>query len=282
MKRIVRITKNVSIISLITLIMLEFLLWNIDPLGVMTERYWIEFVNKYRYEHPTGYAIQPGEYQIRGNTVTIDSAGNRQLPARYSNCTIAFIGDSFTFGWGVSDNEAFPHLIAEMRPEVQFINTAKPGYNAVNLQRSFEHWSADAYIYTGNYNDLVHNTAYPNASYMPQIEHLALRAYSSFMHRQQRQKNDVPTQTEKKRYDKMLSTIESMDNVLVAFTDQHTAQVASRRLNGIIIMPDVTTISIADGHPDVAGHEIYAQKFLPQVDQLISENCQRDNTNYSR
>jgi hypothetical protein len=41
---------------------------------------------------------------------------------------VAVIGCSFTYGWGVDDDQAYPALAARKRRELRFVNLASPGY----------------------------------------------------------------------------------------------------------------------------------------------------------
>ena len=79
-------------------------------------------------------------------SVQIDALGRRATPAGQPSCSqIWVIGDSFPFGWGVSDGEAYPSLLGEAmrdlegcRPSVS--NLGVPGYHlGQSLQRAERH-----------------------------------------------------------------------------------------------------------------------------------------------
>lgn len=72
--------------------------------------------------------------QLQPSRITIDALGSRQaLPGDPGCRKVWVVGDSVAFGWGVSDHEAWPALLADRaadvlgcRPEVR--NLAVPGY----------------------------------------------------------------------------------------------------------------------------------------------------------
>ncbi len=50
---------------------------------------------------------------------------------------IVFVGDSFTFGWGVTDDEVYTHLLREMSgPEVEIISIAERGWSVDDYHRA--------------------------------------------------------------------------------------------------------------------------------------------------
>ena len=68
----------------------------------------------------------------RGFTVTysIDAEGYRTVPSpARPRATVMFLGDSFTYGWGVNDEETFPHVLATTHwPDVRVINAGVEGW----------------------------------------------------------------------------------------------------------------------------------------------------------
>lgn len=95
------------------------------------------------------YAPVPGERSTISGwesdeawTANIDSRGARRAPSGDPSCArIWVLGDSYPFGWGVSDAEPYPALLPELlsdelrcRPEVS--NWGVPGYHlGQSLQR---------------------------------------------------------------------------------------------------------------------------------------------------
>ena len=63
-------------------------------------------------------------------TATHDSNGNRVIPSNNhdSNEKVVFLGCSYTYGYGVNDNESYPAITQEKHPEWNVQNTAVVGY----------------------------------------------------------------------------------------------------------------------------------------------------------
>lgn len=61
---------------------------------------------------------------------TIDGDGHRTTPSPASpRGTVVFLGDSFTFGWGVEDDEAYPSVLAtEHWTDLRIINAGVSGW----------------------------------------------------------------------------------------------------------------------------------------------------------
>jgi hypothetical protein len=84
----------------------------------------------------TGWALQRdlrGFRQFPGSTVDSNSRGIRgraeHVPGRRpGGRRIVALGDSFTFGEGVGDEEAFPHLLQGLLPGAEVINLGVHGY----------------------------------------------------------------------------------------------------------------------------------------------------------
>ena len=68
----------------------------------------------------------------RGFTVTytIDGDGYRATPApARPRATVAFLGDSFTYGWGVNDDQTYPYVLAtEHWRDLRVVNAGVEGY----------------------------------------------------------------------------------------------------------------------------------------------------------
>jgi lysophospholipase L1-like esterase len=103
----------------------------------------------------------PGTYRARkvGNDgkviydidYTIDAAGLRRTLSAPSGRTIAFFGDSFTFGEGVRDEDTLPQAFADIgRRRLHVLNFGFPGYGPQQFLREIE---------TGLYDNLLTNAA---------------------------------------------------------------------------------------------------------------------------
>ena len=86
------------------------------------------------YDPTKGWAPRPGRWDFAGRTVTVNSRGVRS-GAEHAAGRVAgvrravVVGDSFTFGEGVHDEETFPfQLQARLGPGVEVINLGVHGY----------------------------------------------------------------------------------------------------------------------------------------------------------
>ncbi|MCP4577084.1 MAG: SGNH/GDSL hydrolase family protein, partial [Deltaproteobacteria bacterium] len=65
-------------------------------------------------------SYQTNRYGFRGEFMPIGDHNGRR---------VAFLGDSFTFGFGVNDHETFINRLNEKAPEDHYLNFAVPGYS---------------------------------------------------------------------------------------------------------------------------------------------------------
>lgn len=93
------------------------------------------------------YGLQPNwSGTAYGAPVSVSSAGHRgddvPVPRTTGRTRILVLGDSVAFGYGVSDREAFPavleRLLSDAGQDVEVINGAVTGYNAVQSIRLYE------------------------------------------------------------------------------------------------------------------------------------------------
>jgi len=86
----------------------------------------------YARHHPKlGWALRPGLHLQALNTNSMGMRGLHEFPLMHADqLRVLFVGDSYTFGWGVADDEAFPAVLAELAPEWEIMNLGVPGYGA--------------------------------------------------------------------------------------------------------------------------------------------------------
>lgn len=94
----------------------------------------------YRLDNRYGFVHVPGAQAFerrRGYTAryATDAEGNRSIPTPGApRSTVMFLGDSFTFGAGVSDDQTFSHVLAtEHWTDVQVINAGVDGWGLTQM-----------------------------------------------------------------------------------------------------------------------------------------------------
>ncbi len=131
---------------LVVLVGTEVLFRIFDPTGA--GRYGTDqFYAQQRYApDPRGYSLPPGDYHFSNWSAIINPDRTRAVPdtPAAAPLTLAFIGDSVTFAWGVSDADTWINLLAGDFPQVQFINTGVGGYTSTHVLASLEVYPADA------------------------------------------------------------------------------------------------------------------------------------------
>ena len=91
-----------------------------------------------------GIRLNPGEYAISLEkaihfTACHTNMGRREVPASGVEQYKMFVfGCSFTYGYGVNDNEVFTNRLQEKYPDFEFTNFAVPGYGTVQSLMQLE------------------------------------------------------------------------------------------------------------------------------------------------
>lgn len=100
--------------------------------------------------------ININSYGFRGKKITENKSANTKR--------IIFLGDSFTFGWGLSDEETYPEKICKQLSQItndlkfECVNLAMPGNNIFNSYQIFLNialkFNPDIVIFGQNINDV--------------------------------------------------------------------------------------------------------------------------------
>jgi len=120
------------------------------------------------FEPLVGYTLRPGQrMSAYGDTFTANDIGFRTHPSAKPEGVfrVVFVGDSWTYGLGVSESESFPaqfervaNEILAGAPRVQAFNLGLPGYNGVNAIAALEFFldrlQPDAVVYAPIGNDM--------------------------------------------------------------------------------------------------------------------------------
>lgn len=250
---------------IISLIGLEGLLRLVDPLGV-----WVYSMDVYRHNlatqpHESGYRLKAGFYDWASYDVTILADGTRLVPANQadSDCTIAAIGDSFTFGHSVNDAETFTNRLAE-HVRAHWLNTGRQGYAVDNVRRLQSTYPADGYLYFIVSNDGLQPISRPTETHIPR----ALEAYINWYAQTSRN-----PQADVSYFMATLAQFDLDTTLLVGFARDVLAQTAIRTYSGVLIASDYPKVSKGDGHPNAEGHQQIASALLPYIKSFTQSMC---------
>lgn len=257
---------RILMIILLSMFGLEVMLRTIDPLGTWTLRSVNipDYLNNIQGADRTGYSFKQGNLMMGTYHATILADGSRRVPDTniHADCQIAFIGDSVTFGWGVEDSETFVNLIAEKFPNIHFLNTARPGYNAGNIARLIPAYPASAYIYLAIDNDNQYPTVYKKVEQQT-MPLLAMQAYiGAYV---------IGQGKEDPHYLEDIQRIIDAHALLLGFA--YDQKLVLRNLPFIYLPYWTYSISKADGHPNAQGHQAIANAMLPYVQDYVNQVC---------
>lgn len=272
MNKIRRFRIGCTIFLIWVLVMLlggEWFLRTADPLGGY--RYYGDLSRLFAgyVVSERGYSMYPGIYQFSNWTALIERDGNRHTPAsKDSACKIAFVGDSVTFGFGVSDPDTFVNLIAA-QVNAQIVNTAIPAYNSVNIRQTIDTYPATGYVYVVISNDDEPTKLRQNIN--PIEYHFNQDIFGVYVDALMHLNGDFPRDSE--RFNTDIAALMARDDMLmVGFKD--AGGWYKRLPDSIPTMPFWTHgNSFIDGHPNPEGHREIAASLLPYVQEFERRVC---------
>lgn len=204
------------------------------------------------------YILPDGEYRFSNWTARMYN-GSRFTASPDSDCTIAFVGDSVTFGLGVDDSDTWVNQLAMRYPDVTMLNRGLSGYNSSDVLESIKRTIADGYVYL----------IFDNDSDAPlQLRSESHRLYSALQHNvfllTVSEKPRVATET-------FLSDIGALpDNTLLFGFEGEPLAIAA---NAHLIPRYTGRISRADVHADRHGNQQIAASMLPMVSVFVNRIC---------
>jgi hypothetical protein len=204
------------------------------------------------------YMLPDGKYRFSNWTARMVN-GARWTASPASDCTIAFVGDSVTFGLGVDDSAVWVNRLAMHYPDVTMLNKGLPGYNSSDVRASIERTVADGYVYL----------IFDNDSDAPlQMRRKSYWLYSALQHN-----IFLLTVSEKPRIatETFLADIAALpDNVLLLGFEGEPLAIAA---NAHRIPRYTAQISRADVHADRHGNQQIADAMLPFLEPFITRIC---------
>jgi hypothetical protein len=267
----------------LTLLLLEGMVRFTDPWGLSYFNDLIRMGNKYFVADPVrGYILPDGSYKFSYWTVTVEN-GARVTPATNSNadCSLIMLGDSVTMGHGVDDDETWINHLAQVYPDVQFVNTGLTSYNSTNVlgsKRAFP--NGDAYVYLMIDNDMglplsPNPEAYPeqnptNLPYLVRYVSFILR-YEENTAQNTLRDDDAGVQRFLSEVDEIMADgdtwLVTLDNSLIAERMQNSHYDVT-----LYLYPSYR-ISRVDAHLNAEGNRLFAQQFVPLIAEIRDERC---------
>ena len=256
---------------ILVLLMLDTLLWQLDPLGIHAY-----FYGQYQQQFVMGmashgYNLQSGAHNFGSFIVTVGASGNRIVPDtnRYADCVIAAIGDSVTFGYGVQDNETFVNILARAYPDIQWRNVARSGYSARNIALLQDAYPANGYLWL-----IINNDHYPKWDYtittpsrFPSATNLYLEHGLS--------KPKAPV-LDWNTYWQAVADITAHETLVFGFEGESPAIETSEQYPVYFIPAYTDFVSVYDTHPNAAGHQQIADSMMPFLEPFIARICHDD------
>lgn len=251
---------------------LEILLRVFDPIGAVYYTEVNHLFTEFVVDPITIYKLPPGTYQFSNFMITMTETGRTVPDTSESDCQIAAIGDSVTFGYGVNDKDTWINLLAREFPEVQFINAGLSHYNSTHILRSMEKYSqVDGYIYLITANDVERGEfLYADDQYIDYVPYFVL--YIMYFRTAMSGESDTLPDTAGFFAD--IEAIAEHDNVIY-FVHEESAQeiMRSQGYEVPLISFGDARISAVDAHPNADGTRRIAAHMKPYITDLIEEAC---------
>lgn len=268
------------LVSISTLVVLEIALGMLDPLG-MAFYAKVDWLNQFLGRANGSFSLSPGQYDMDGWVVSMNQDATRLVPDSGTGCTLLFVGDSVTWGWGVNDEQTFANLIAR-ELGVKAINAGVYRYSSENVAASlqfFKDYELAVYLIFPNDH---HRTWSTTQSIQPFGEYRfpgfgilhqstpALVWYGLYFTTQSTHAESTPYM---ERFEADMQRITAHDNVLVFAFDDPLTTAVSERYEVNVIDWYTGRISPVDPHPDPDGHQHIADAMLPYLRDRMTSAC---------
>lgn len=256
----------------VLLLLLEFMLRAVDPMAFQVRYDALDMISQANGTEQ-GYQVPAGTYEFWRWTVTIQKDGTRRTPDTHADapCTLAILGDSVSFGYGVNDQDTYANQLARRFPDVNVVNAAQTGYNAGNIRAVYAAYEqADAFIYLAVDNDSDTRAGAMSAEpRLPQVSTYLIWLWKRS--RGETWQSPAPAPDDVTRY---------LDTLHPLFEDDRVLVVTYGAIDFVpdpdVIVPITSTIAPGDNHPDKAGHREIAERLTPIVAELINRMCKEE------
>lgn len=248
------------------LLLLEGLL-SLDPVGLRYIRDYVALTDE-AIPAPAGYTYAPGEYRLSRSLVTMRADGTRLVPASGPDDApgpLVFVGDSVTFGLGVSDDETFVNLIAQRYPGRRVINAGIPAYNIVNIRAAIAKQPPDAqivYLISDNDADPLFEPPFGPGASVPYVPWTALYIRFLPVVLQATDPNFGNPATDLAMFEREVAAVAADPRVTLVGYDSGLTPLAP---GAYAIAGFSTRLSFADKHPDANGHRELAEQIAPLI-----------------
>lgn len=277
MKRIIGFT----LVILIILVMVELGLRILDPWGAFAY-YTDMWTLRHAYISVADnrvYLLPPGIIQLRGWSVTTTEQGRLVPDSEPGACTLAFVGDSYTFGHGVSDQDPFANQVARQFPHLTVRNLGVNGYNTAQVLATVQHNQADIFVYLVIGNDIepvMSEMLHPE----PMLLIQGMRVYEYYARQYWRNRHTVQAASELPTipdwFNQSIAALADRKNILmVVFEHDVIGQYVVEHYPATVIISHVGhPNSKADGHPNAIGHAQIAHDIAVYIPDLMARYCQ--------
>ena len=259
----------------VTFILLELALRVVDPWGL---RYFDDVQKMSREmfvaDSERIYGLNDGTFQFSYWETHI-ADGKRVLPdaSADTGCSVAFLGDSITFGHGVNDDQTWVNLIARDLPDVEIVNYGVPRYSSTNAlltRQAFPDHAAYIYIIFNNDSEPSYDPA-NDAELASGNNRPWLVLYMQLLIRRTTPEAPIDATRFFSEVDDLLAAGRVH---LVAFDDDVLTDLVIEREYDMHTVPfPPYPISVSDFHLNPQGNAELAANLLPFVENVADEAC---------
>lgn len=264
-------------------IVMEILLRAADPWGIRVYQDLDQMTRQSKAEPLRGYVNIPGRHEYHNWYATIlDETYTRVVSGTNptADCKIVFIGDSTTFGHGVSDGQTWVDVLGNHFSDVYFLNAGVSRYNYRNIAGSIHAFpDADGYIYLLDDNDVDPSFGLPKVPDYSVYESSFVIRYLWFFILSRSEGSGREFTISDEVLNAYLETYEqefNQENVLVLAFRWGSGLVNILQGHGYeitLIEPYTETVSLVDIHPSVRSSKKIGENLIPIVEDFKEKVC---------